>query len=208
MLYRSTCWILLTCCIEVLAGFHWHAVQKYLLDSTDMLYILEQVSATAILSSLFIGCLNLGNSFMIFLFFFLFNCHYCVNYWCCWGRCTGLETRCWPNGQTARCTLPRWMRWWMMVSGIVREPGGLTVHPPTPTPQQEPSTMVPKCTLGCPEHNLTCSPNSHWDALELQPFAQGYPLAFTQALTERRSLMRHLNHLYIIFLWHNGPDVL
>ena len=45
---------------------------------------------------------------------------------------------------------------------LVREPGGPTVHPP-----QEPSTMVPKCTLGCPEHNLTCSPDSHWDALGL-----------------------------------------
>ena len=45
---------------------------------------------------------------------------------------------------------------------LVREPGGPTVHPP-----QEPSTMVPKCTLGCPKHNLTCSPDSHWDALEL-----------------------------------------
>ena len=77
---------------------------------------------------------------------------------------------------------------------VVREPGGPTVHPP-----QEPSTMVPKCTLGCPEHNLTCSPDSHWDALELQPFAQGYPLEFTRVLTERRSLMHHLNHLYIFF---------
>ena len=77
---------------------------------------------------------------------------------------------------------------------IAREPGGPTVHPPS----QEPSTMVPKCTLGCPEHNLTCSPDSHWDALELQPFAQGYPLAFTWALTERRSQMYHLNHLHII----------
>ena len=38
--------------------------------------------------------------------------------------------------------------------------------PPPPTPQ-EPSTMVPKCTLGCPEYSLTCSPDSHWDALEL-----------------------------------------
>ena len=37
--------------------------------------------------------------------------------------------------------------------------------PPPPSPHQEPSTMVPKCTLGCPEHNLTCSPDSHWDAL-------------------------------------------
>ena len=36
-----------------------------------------------------------------------------------------------------------------------------------PPPPQEPSTMVPKFTLGCPEHNLTCSPESHWDALEL-----------------------------------------
>ena len=35
---------------------------------------------------------------------------------------------------------------------IVTEPGGPTEHPPPP---QEPSTMVPKCTLGCPEHNLT-----------------------------------------------------
>ena len=78
---------------------------------------------------------------------------------------------------------------------VVREPGGPTVHSP-----QEPSTMVPECTLGCPKHNLTCSPDSHWDALELQSFAQGYPLAFTRALTERRSLMHHLNHLYIIVL--------
>ena len=69
---------------------------------------------------------------------------------------------------------------------------------PPPPPPQEPSTMVPKCTLGCPEHNLTCSPDSHWDTLELQPFAQGYPLAFTRELTESRSLMHHLNHLYII----------
>ena len=73
---------------------------------------------------------------------------------------------------------------------------------------QEPSTMVPKCTLGCPEHNLSCSPDSHLDALELQPFVQGYPLAFTRALTERRTLVHHLNHLYIIVLWHNGPNVL
>ena len=55
---------------------------------------------------------------------------------------------------------------------LVREPGGPTVHPPSPPPPpppppQEPSTMVPKCTLGCPEHNLTCSPENHWDALEL-----------------------------------------
>ena len=86
-------------------------------------------------------------------------------------------------------------------ANVVREPGGPTEHTPPPPPlPQEPSTMVPKCTLGCPEHNLTCSPDSHWDALELQPFAQGYPLAFTRALTERRSLMRHLNHLYIIIL--------
>ena len=60
--------------------------------------------------------------------------------------------------------------------------------------------MVPKCTLECPEHNLTCSPDSHWDALELQPFAQGYPLAFSRLLTERLSLMHHLNRLYIIIL--------
>ena len=95
-----------------------------------------------------------------------------------------------------------------MSNGLVTEPGGPTEHPlPPPPPHQEPSTMVPKCTLGCPEHNLTCSPDSHWDALELQPFAQGYLLAFTWALTERRSLMRHLNHLCIIVLWHNGPNV-
>ena len=50
---------------------------------------------------------------------------------------------------------------------LVREPWGPTVHPPTPSPNQEPSTMVPKCTFGCPEHSLTCSPDSHWDALEL-----------------------------------------
>ena len=43
------------------------------------------------------------------------------------------------------------------------------------SPPQEPSTMVKICTLGCPEHNLTCSPDSHWDALELQTFAQGVP---------------------------------
>ena len=48
---------------------------------------------------------------------------------------------------------------------LVREPGGPTVPPPLPP--QEPSTMVPKCTLGCPEHNLACSPDSHWDALAL-----------------------------------------
>ena len=75
---------------------------------------------------------------------------------------------------------------------LVGEPGGPTVHF-----SQEPSTMVPKRTLGCPEHSLTCSPDSHWDALELQPFAQGYLLAFTWALTERRSLMHHSKHLYI-----------
>ena len=69
-----------------------------------------------------------------------------------------------------------------------------------PPPPQESSTMVLKCTLGCPEHNLTCSPDSHWDELELQPFAQGYPLAFSRSLTERRSLMHHLNRLYIIIL--------
>ena len=42
-----------------------------------------------------------------------------------------------------------------------------TYRAPPPPPPQEPSAMVPKCTLGCPEHNLTCSPESHWDALEL-----------------------------------------
>ena len=78
--------------------------------------------------------------------------------------------------------------------------GARRTHRAPPPPPQEPSTMVPKCTLGCPEHNPTCFPDSHWDALELQPFAQGYPLAFTRALTEHRSLMRHLNHLYIIVL--------
>ena len=72
--------------------------------------------------------------------------------------------------------------------------------PPPPPLPQEPSTMVPKCTSGCPEHNLTCSLDRHWDALELQPFAQRYPLAFTRALAERRSLMHHLNHFYIILL--------
>ena len=92
---------------------------------------------------------------------------------------------------------------------VVREPGGPTEHPPPPSsPSQEPFTMVPKCTLGCPEHNLTCSPDSHWDALELQLFVQRYPLVFTQALAERRSLMRHLNHFYIIVLRHTGPNVL
>ena len=50
---------------------------------------------------------------------------------------------------------------------IVREPEGPTVHPPPPSPHLKPSTMILKCTLGCPEHNLTCSPDSHWDALEL-----------------------------------------
>ena len=30
-------------------------------------------------------------------------------------RCTGLETRYKPSGQTARCTLPRLMKWWLMV---------------------------------------------------------------------------------------------
>ena len=70
------------------------------------------------------------------------------------------------------------------------------MHPPPPPPQES-STMVPKYTLGCSKYNLTCSPDSHWDALELQPFAQGYPLAFTRALTERRSLMHYLNDLYI-----------
>ena len=48
---------------------------------------------------------------------------------------------------------------------LVREPGGPTVHPSPPPPPlsflQEPSTMVPKCTLGCPEHNLTCPPDNH-----------------------------------------------
>ena len=45
--------------------------------------------------------------------------------------------------------------------------GTYRAPPSPPPPSQEPSTMVPKCTLGCPEHNLTCSPESHWDALEL-----------------------------------------
>ena len=88
-------------------------------------------------------------------------------------------------------------------TGSTRRIHCATPPPPPPPPLlilQEPSTMVPKCTSGCPEHNLTCSPDSHWDALELQPFAQGYPLAFTRALTEHRSLMHHLNHLYIIVL--------
>ena len=37
--------------------------------------------------------------------------------------------------------------------------------------------------------------------------AQGYPLAFTRVLTERRSLMLHWITC-TFFLWHNGPNVL
>ena len=33
------------------------------------------------------------------------------------------------------------------------------------------------------------------------------PLAFSRSVTERRSLMHHLNRLYIIILWNNGPNV-
>ena len=58
--------------------------------------------------------------------------------------------------------------------------------------------MVSKCTLGCPEHNFTCYPNSHWDALELYPFAQGCPLAFSRSLTERSSLTHYFIHMYSI----------
>ena len=123
----------------------------------------------------------------------------------CWGYCCILSQR----GNKVlifrfRKRLPSWR--FSVPSVLVTEPGEPTEHPPPPP--QEPSTMVPKCTLGCPENNLTCSPDSHWDALELQPFAQGYPLALARALTERRLLIRHLNHLYIIVLWHNGPNVL
>ena len=67
--------------------------------------------------------------------------------------------------------------------------------------------MVRTYTLVYPGHNLTCSPASHWDALELKPFAQGYPLAFTLALSERRSLMHHLNHLYSIVLFFTSGGI-
>ena len=46
---------------------------------------------------------------------------------------------------------------------LVREPGGPTEHPPPPPPGT--FHYGPKYTLGCSEHNLTCSPDSHWDAL-------------------------------------------
>ena len=62
------------------------------------------------------------------------------------------------------CMFPVVLPCYNLYVAIVREPRGPTVHPPPPP---EPSTMVPKCTLGCPKHNLTCSPDSHWDALEL-----------------------------------------
>ena len=89
-----------------------------------------------------------------------------------------------------------------------REPGGSPCTPlPLPSWPKYSTTMVPKCTVGCPEHNLTCSPDNHWDALELLSFAKGYLLAFSQSLTERRPLTHYLNYLYIIVLWHNGPNV-
>ena len=50
---------------------------------------------------------------------------------------------------------------------IVGEPAGPAEHP-----SKERISVVLKCTLWCPEHNLTCSPDRHWDALELEPFAQ------------------------------------
>ena len=61
---------------------------------------------------------------------------------------------------------------------LVREPAEPTVlpPPPPPPPTSEASTMVHKCILGCLKHlSTTCSLGSHWDALELQPFVQGYP---------------------------------
>ena len=81
------------------------------------------------------------------------------------------------------------------------EPAERTVHPPPYPPSQKPTTMVPKCTLGSPEYNLTCFLGSHWDALEL------LPLAFSRSPAKRSSLSRYLNHTYILVLWHNGPNV-
>ena len=85
---------------------------------------------------------------------------------------------------------------------LVREPGGPTVHPTTPGTFHDGPLMY----LRVSQTRLHVSPDNHWDALELQPFVQWYPLAFTQALTERRSLMHHLNQC-IIVLWHNGLNV-
>ena len=42
------------------------------------------------------------------------------------------------------------------------------LHPSHPCPQ-EPTTMGPKCIFWHPEHNLTCSLDSYWNVLELQP---------------------------------------
>ena len=58
---------------------------------------------------------------------------------------------------------------------LVREPAEPTVRSPPPPSTSEATTMVHKCILECLKHSTTCSLGSHWDALELQPFEQGYP---------------------------------
>ena len=89
---------------------------------------------------------------------------------------------------------------------IVREPGGPTVHPPPPPPpppgtfhygsemylrvSRTQSYLFPWQPLGCTGVIALCA---------------RVPLAFSQSLTECRSLMHHLNRLYIIILWYNGP---
>ena len=97
--------------------------------------------------------------------------------------------------------------WW---NEIVGEPVWPPVHPPPPPPpHSRPRNLRlwSQMYLRVSRHNLTCSPDSHWDALELEPFAPGYPLAFSQSITERSSLTYYSNHSYIIVLWNYGPNV-
>ena len=89
---------------------------------------------------------------------------------------------------------------------VVREPRGPTVHPPPPPPPPSPPGTFhygPKMYLRVSRTQSHLFPR----CTGVIALCTRYPLAFSRSLTERRSLKHHLNHLYIIVLWCNGPNV-
>ena len=125
----------------------------------------------------------------------------------CPGPSTGLSGWVTPPLGGTSCS-GCWQATSLTSPAVVRESAGPTVHPPPPHPppsHQKPTTMVLKCTWGCPKHDLTCSPDRHWDALELIALCTRVPsdvepVADWAQLTN--TTCRSHTHYCFVIQWH------
>ena len=104
------------------------------------------------------------------------------------------------------------MKFFCFFFNLVRELRRTTVQPlpppPPPPPPPQPPRNLPLWSQNVPwgvPNTISLVPRTAmWMHCSYSPLRKG---TLSQSLTERRSLMHHLNHLYIIVLLHNGPNV-